>query len=203
MAKTSGSTRKPPPGGIEGKDNPTNYKGKITQVAGIRDIKDERARLQVQRAVSEFEKQYGLPTQNVKIATLDGGVVGLGGQDTVILNRQFYDNSDKLIKAKRAAYESKWSVPTTSPLRHTVIHELAHAQWQSGRPGVPKGLTAGIQKLYERYRAEVRKGNNPIGKYATSNIDEFWAEGITQATIGKKQSYYSTRLKKLLKKFGR
>ena len=200
MAKTSGSTR-PPKGGIEGND--TNYKGKIENIAGIRDIKDERSRQQVQRAVSEFEKQYGLPTQNVKIATLSPGVVGIGGLDTVVLNRRFYNDADRLIKAKRSAYESKWSVPTTSPLRHTVIHELAHAQWQSGRSGTPKGLTEGIQKLYARYRADVKKGNNPIGKYATSNIDEFWAEGITQATIGKKQSYYSTRLKKLLKKYGR
>lgn len=61
---------------------------------------------------------------------------------------------------------------------------------------------AGIRALYQRYKAEVRAGRNPIGKYATSNIDEFWAEGITQATIGRKQSYYSRQLKKLLKKYG-
>jgi len=202
MAKTSGRTR-PPAGGIEGKDRITTYKGKINNLAGIRDIKDERSRLQVQRAISEFERQYGLPTQNVNIATLDGGVVGLGGQDTVILNRQYYDNAAKLIKAKRSAYKSGWSVPTTTPIRHTVIHELAHAQWQSGRPGTPKGLTDGINKLYKRFRAEVRTGKNPLGEYATSNVDEFWAEGITQATIGTKQTYYSRRLKALLKKYGK
>lgn len=201
MAKTRGSTRTPGvKGGVEGKD--TNYKGKIKDIGGIADISDRRSRLAVQRAVSQYANLYGLPTREVKTAILSGDVYGIGGKDRVILNRQFYNNSARLIKYKREGYASGWSVPTTSPLKHTVIHELAHASWQSGRAGVNKKLSQGIQALYQRYRADVRRGKNPIGKYASSNIDEFWAEGITQAAIGRKQSYYSTRLKNLLKKYG-
>ena len=201
MAKTSGSTRTTPKGpkaGIEGKD--TNYKGSIRNVGGIRDIKDDTARLAVQRAVSEFAKQYGLPTREVKIADLQG-VYGIGGASGIYLNRRFYNNPASILAAKAASYKSGWSVPTTAPLRHTVIHELAHSAWQSGRRANAK-LTKGIQALWTRYKAEVRSGKNPIGKYATSNIDEFWAEGITQATIGRKQTYYSRKLKALLKKYG-
>lgn len=202
MAKTRGSTRQPgPTGGTEGKD--TNYKGPIKQIGGIADIKDDRARLAVQRAVSQFTKQYGLPTREVKTAILSPNVFGIGGQIGVILNRKFYDDAAKLIEYKQRGYKSGWAVPTTSPLKHTVIHELAHAAWQSGRVNANKKLTEGIKKLHTRYLAEVRKGKNPIGQYATSNIDEFWAEGITQATIGRKQSYYSRRLKQLLKKYGK
>lgn len=201
MAKTRGGVRTPGvKGGVEGKD--TNYKGKISQLGGIRDIADPVARKAVQSAVSQYTRLYGLPTREVKTAILSGNVYGIGGQGQVVLNRQFYNNSERLLRYKREGYASGWSVPTTSPLKHTVIHELAHASWQSGRAGANKKLTAGIQALYQRYKAEVRSGKNPIGKYATSNIDEFWAEGITQATIGKKKTYYSIRLKKLLKKYG-
>lgn len=203
MAKTSGSTRTRTPGikgGVEGKD--TNYKGKVQSIGGIRDITDPTARAAVQRAVSQYAKAYGLPTREVKTAILSGDVYGIGGANRVVLNRSFYNNSERLIKYKREGYKSGWSVPTTSPLKHTVIHELAHASWQYGRPGQNKRLTDGITRLYERYRADVRRGKNPIGKYASSNINEFWAEGITQATIGRKQSYYSRQLKKLLKKYG-
>lgn len=203
MAKTSGTTRTRNPGvkgGTEGKD--TNYKGKVKDLGGIADISDRRSRLAVQRAVSQYANLYGLPTREVKTAILSGDVYGIGGRDRVVLNRQFYNNSARLIKYKRDGYASGWSFKTTSPLKHTVIHELAHASWQSGRVGANKSLTAGVTALYRRYQADVRRGKNPIGKYAASNIDEFWAEGITQATIGSKQSYYSTRLKKLLKRYG-
>lgn len=203
MAKTSGSTRTTSPGpkgGTEGRD--TNYKGSIKSIGGIADIKDTRSRLAVQRAVSQYSAQYGLPTREVKTAILSGGVFGIGGKDSVILNRQYYDNAEKLIALKQKGYASGWSVKTTSPLKHTVIHELAHASWQSSRVDANPRLTAGIKALYKRYQADVRRGVNPIGKYAASNIDEFWAEGITQGTIGRKQSYYSTRLRRLLKKYG-
>jgi hypothetical protein len=201
MAKTRGGTRNPGvSGGTEGKD--TNYRGKISKIGGISDITDDRSRLAVQRAVSQYQAQYGLPTREVKTAILDAGVYGIGGKDRVVLNRQFYNDSAKLIALKKKGYASGWSVKTTSPLKHTVIHELAHASWQSERAGANPKLSAGVRALYKRYQADVRAGRNPIGKYASSNIDEFWAEGITQATIGTKQSYYSVRLKKLLKKYG-
>lgn len=201
MAKTRGGTRNPGvKGGVEGKD--TNYKGQIKDLGGIADIKDRRSRLAVQRAVSQYTKEYGLPTREVKTAILSGDVYGIGGNGRVVLNRQFYNNSERLLKYKREGYASGWSVRTTSPLKHTVIHELAHASWQSSGVGANRKLTDGIRALYARYRAEVRRGRNPIGKYAASNIDEFWAEGITQATIGSKQTYYSRQLKKLLKKYG-
>lgn len=204
MAKTSGSTRTKSPGakgGVEGKD--TNYKGKIKAVGGIRDIEDNVARRAVQSAVSQFYNDYGLPTRNVKTAILDYSVVGIGGAGGITLNRQYYNDAKKLMAAKKSAYASKWSVRTNSPLRHTVIHELAHAHWQDGRSNLSPKLTEGIRALYKRFKVGVRRGQNPIGTYAASNINEFWAEGITQATIGTKQSYYSVRLKKLLKRYGR
>lgn len=203
MAKTRGGTRNPGPrGGVEGSnDRNTTYKGKIKALGGIRDITDPVSRRAVQDAVRQYSKTYGLPTREVKTAILSGAI-GIGGDGQITLNRQYYNNSKRLIKLKKEAYKSGWAVPTNSPLRHTVIHELAHASWQSSRVRANPKLSAGIRALYRRYRAEVRAGRNPIGKYASSNIDEFWAEGITQATIGKKQSYYSTRLKKLLKKYG-
>lgn len=204
MAKTRGGVRNPgPKGGTEGaNDRNTTYKGSIKELGGIRDIKDPVARRAVQEAVRQYSNTYGLPTREVKTAILSG-VIGIGGDGRIVLNRQYYNNAERLLKLKREAYKSGWSVPTNSPLRHTVIHELAHASWQSSRVGANPKLTAGIRALYQRYKADVRRGKNPIGKYAASNIDEFWAEGITQATIGKKQSYYSRQLKRLLRKYGK
>ena len=182
----------------------------------ISDIQDSKVRREVQQAIGRFQSQYGLPTRDIGITDLNGayGVAFVSGpnQGQVLLDRKLFSNHAKLIKAKRAEYKTGFKVTTNAPVKHTVTHELAHIKWNDAKVG-SKYQKAGeeIKALYKQFRAQVAgnirrnrtaRKQSPIGMYATTNINEFYAEALTGSIIGVRQNKYTRAIRRITLKYG-
>lgn len=201
MAKTSGSVRGVSiRGGKEGADN--SYKGEIKKIGSLKEIKDRKLQKDLQQGISKFESRLAVRT-TVKLADLNGAygvhVTSNGKSDGVYLDRKSFKTYDQVRKAKLAAYKSKFSNRTNKPTQHTVVHELAHALWTNHHTGdKQKKAAVEIGVLYRTFK---RRNPKSWGSYSKTNINEFFAEGITKGLLGKPDSY-TKALIKISKKYG-
>lgn len=175
--------------------------GGVKNVGSIREIKDLKQNKEVKRAISKYHSRIGLNTKEVKIADLKGafGVAEIKGNSaTVYLDRKSFNNSKEFVKKKKQEYLKGEKVATNSARQHTVIHELAHATWSKYHTS-EKHKNAGeeIEKLYKQYKNSKSK---VLGRYAKENVNEFYAEGMSQAILGKKGTY-SKKLLSITKKY--
>lgn len=180
-------------------ENDTTYKGKIEEVESLVHMKDPEMYKATKEAISNFAAKLGIPMRNVKLAKLDGMVLGIGSQGGVFLNKGFFNQpAANMKKIMLKEYKSGHQTPTNKPMAHVVTHELAHAAWTSNNKSV-KAQAAGkeIKALYKTWSKSGRKG---YGTYAGSNVDEFWAEVSTKAAHGKADSY-TEAVKKIYKKY--
>lgn len=147
----------------------------------------------------------GVRQRSVKLAELPAGTYGVhvtanGKSDGVYLNKAHFNQTAKVIAQDHTmGYKSGWSTKTNKPIAHTVTHELAHATWNAHMTG-SKQLAAGkeINKLYTQWRKDKKKSG--YGKYAATNVSEFWAETVTKAIHGKADKY-TTAVKSIAKKY--
>lgn len=89
--------------------------------------------------------------------------------------------------------------PRTITKAQTVTHELGHATWNTSLSGANhKAAGKEIRSLYKTWMKDKKKTG--YGKYATTNVDEFWAETVTKAVHGKSDKY-TTKVKEICKKY--
>jgi len=190
MAKTSGGIRSKT-GGI-GRDGGGNYKGTVEKIGSLKELKDTQLRRTIQQGISKYESRLGVRT-NVRIANLEGAygvhVTSNGKSDGVFLDRGTFlkANVNKINAVKRNAYARGFSNKTNKPSQHVVVHELGHATWNSHLSG-RKQQAAGreINKLYGTFKKQNPKS---WGSYGKTNVNEFYAEGITKGVLGKSDKY--------------
>ena len=122
-----------------------------------------------------------------------------GKTDGVFLDRGSFKTKEQVIKAKNNAYKTGFSNRTNKPTQHTVVHELAHSLWTNNHSG-EKHIKAGkeISELYKKIKKENPKS---WGSYGKTNVNEFFAEGVTKGILGKSDKY-SKALIKISKKYG-
>jgi len=178
---------------------------------GLSSIADPKLRKEVQEAISRFSTVFGgVPERVVKVVDLaaDFGaqfadsfaVQAEGGVNSwyyrgIFINRAYTDNPKEFRARVREQYDLGWFSPTTKPVRHIIIHELAHAKWSSqknsrnARKAAPE-----ISKLYRQWRREKRPG---WGNYARVNRNEFVAEALTKHAMGSRDRY-TRKLMKIL-----
>lgn len=170
---------------------------------------------EIKAAVSRFETQLGvdLSRGNLGFADLsDRGAIGVhfgaGEERTVLLDQSYFDRSIKDIEESlKRSTDSGFLVKTKKPISAVMTHELAHSVWVDrieGNSGSVrlKELEKEVRKLYRQHNKQIaRTGNYPISIYASTNINEFVAEGVTKGLIGKTQNRYSRRLVSLFKKY--
>lgn len=203
MGKSSGGNRKAAGGGI-GNDGGGNYKGSIKNPESLKNIKDRELQREIQQGISKYESRLGIGTRDIMLADLSGAygvhVTIDGKSGGVYLDKKTFKNGSvkKVSAAKRAAYASKFLSTTNKPVQHTIIHELGHATWNSHYKS-PKAVNASksIQSMYKTFTKEKPKG---YGKYAYSNVNEFWAEATAKAVLGKGDKYTSF-VKSTIKKY--
>ncbi len=117
----------------------------------------------------------------------------------VYLDKKTFKNgtTKSITTIKNRAYKSKFLTKTNKPVQHTIIHELGHATWNSHLKSA-KAVRAGteIKSMFKTFKKEKPKA---YGRYAYSNVNEFWAEVTAKAVLGRADKY--TRfLKKTIKK---
>lgn len=207
MAKTSGSNKKPPKnGGLP--ENDSNYKGKIGKPEPLVSIKNPKVYKSVKESISRFHSVLGVREKNIKLATLNAGVGGVhltqaGQSKMVVLNKQVFNGKNTTTQSVASwaehGYKSGHLTKTNKPVAHIVTHELAHATWNSSLASPnAKAASKSVNSLYKKWRADKQKKG--YGKYASTNVSEFWAEVCTKAVHGKSDKY-TTAVKGIIKKY--
>lgn len=111
----------------------------------------------------------------------------------------FNQSKSAVLGQTKKGYASGWHTQTNKPLAHTVTHELGHATWNTSLSGAnQKAAGKEIRSLYKTWMKDKKKTG--YGKYATTNVDEFWAETVTKAVHGKSDKY-TTKVKEICKKY--
>ena len=203
MAKTSGNTRSGGGGGSYAIGNGRRIR--IEKPSDLATIKENAVYRDAKSAISRYHAVLGVRQHNIKLANMTSSVLGAhateGGQSSIIyLNRKYFNQSrEAIIKASRQRYAEGWSTRTNKPIAHTITHELAHATWNSHLTGAnQRSAEPAIRKLYNQWARDSKKQG--YGKYAYTNINEFWAETVTKAVHGTSDQY-TTAVKKIIKDY--
>lgn len=200
MGKSSGSERRTFPNDNFGVDV------NIKNPRDLATIKDNSVYKEMKQGISRYHSVLGVRERSIKLADLPMDIYGvqssyMGENAGIYLNARIYDNlSKKGIKADvERKYNSGWSTRTNKPIQHTITHELAHATWNSNMKSA-KALAASkeINKLGLKWLNDKKKKG--YGKYAESNINEFWAEVVAKAVHGT-PDYYTRSAKAIVKKY--
>lgn len=208
MAKTTGGVRGAVKSkGMEGSDIVVGVSkidvSKIN-VGSIKEIKDRALQKDIQQAISKFESRLGVK-HKVELADLNGAygvhiASGIDGKTVgIYLDRNSFKTKEQVINAKEKAYKSGFSNKTNKPTQHTVVHELSHAVWNSHQTSV-KSQKAG-REIYDLYKTFKKRNPKSWGSYGKTNINEFYAEGITKGVLGKSDKYTKSLIK-ITKKYG-
>lgn len=204
MGKSSGSVKTR--GGFEGGDDAVGRSVSIKNVRGLATIKDGAVYKEMKEGISRYHSVMGVRQKNVKIADLPSRYNGVhqtvnGESEGVYLNAKVFDNLTKsgIRERVKGAYESGWSTRTNKPIQHTITHELAHATWNSHlKSANARAARADISKLQKEWFKDSKKKG--YGKYAETNINEFWAEVTAKAVHGTPDKY-TRAAKAIVKKY--
>lgn len=121
------------------------------------------------------------------------------GQLTVLAGNQRLKAAKNVSKEHSKNYKSGWSTTTNKPVAHTVTHELAHATWNAHMTSANhKAAGKDVEALYKKWGKDTKKKG--YGKYAETNVSEFWAETVTKAVHGKPDKY-TRAVKAIVKKY--
>lgn len=185
-------------------DGGGDYKGGIKNVESLKNIKDRELQREIQQGISKYESRLGIGTTNIKLADLSGAlgvhVTKNGKSDAIYLDRKTFKNAsaDKISKTVNSAYKTKFLTKTNKSVQHTVIHELGHSTWNSHfKSDNAIKASKSIREMYSKFVKEKPKG---YGKYAYSNVNEFWAEATTKAVLDSSDKY-SNFVKKTIRKY--
>ena len=194
------------PGGLGGRDS--SYKGKIENVESLVKMKDPEMYKATKDAIARYVAVIGgLPERNIKLADMSKSVYGVqqtnaltGKSVSIYLNKKYFNKTAAEMKAQELKdYKSGWSTKTNKPLAHTVTHELAHATWNTHLKGANQvAATAAIKKVYSAWVKSSKKSG--YGKYASTNVNEWWAETVTKAVHGTPDRYTKS-VKGIIKKY--
>lgn len=169
----------------------------IRNVERIDKIKDPAVYREVRRAISRFHSVLGVRETNFILADRTDGDEVAGtyhnsfGSNFIVLNKKFFNKSKKeILEDVKGRYRRGWSTKTNKPLAHTVTHELAHALWTNGYDS-DKHKAAGreIRALRNEWKRDPDRRKLGYGDYASTHIDEFWAEVIAKAVHGAPDKY--------------
>lgn len=199
MGRNSSGTR----GGLQPGD--ATYKGSVGKPEPLVNMKDPALYKATKEAISRYHSVLGVRQKNVKLAELSAGTYGVhvtanGKSEGVYLNKKHFMQTKKAVEAShKRGYASEWSTKTNKAVAHTVTHELAHATWNANMTGAnQKAAGKEVNKLFKSWKKDNKKSG--YGKYAETNVSEFWAETVTKAIHGKSDKY-TKKVKEICKKY--
>ena len=195
MAKASGGTRPKRDGGLKPRD--FDYKGKVGRPQSLKTIQNKAVYDSVMDAISRYHSVLGVRDKEIKLASLPSGVGGVhftrGGESAgIFLNKDIFQPAEATTQSvaawAKAGYDSGHLTKTNRPVGGIILHELGHATWNEHMTG-QKYVEAGkeIKLMYRNWVKDKSKEN--YGRYAATNISEFWAEASAKAVSGYRDKY--------------
>lgn len=178
MAKGSGGTRGAAGGG----------KSRFANIPGLQAIQDTKLRNEIISALDDYEKEFGVRLENISLAKLKDNV---GGEtyykDKILLNSKVFTTSDNVKAVMKSAYDTGLLNKTNSPLKHIMVHELAHATWTPGYKTSNKSAQKEVLSAYRKFlKDSSAKG---WGAYSKSKYTEFFAEAVAKHMYGTKDKH--------------
>lgn len=206
MAKGSGTTRPNREGGLKVGDD--NFKGKTGMPESLKTIKNKAVYDAVMDAISRYHSVLGVRQKKVKLADLPEGYGGVhvtrgGESEGVYLNKDIFQPKEATTQSvaawAKAGYDSGHLTKTNRPVGGIIIHELSHATWNEHLTG-QKYQDAGkeIRLMFRHWIAD--KGKENYGRYAATNVSEFWAEVSAKAVSGFRDRY-TDGVKQIIRKY--
>lgn len=90
----------------------------------------------------------------------------------------------------KMAYASNIFTETYSPIKHAIVHELAHATFNYNMRS--EEITNALDEVLEMYSIFVNDPSKKgYGERADFNANEFWAEVTVKALLGDEDNYTS------------
>ena len=206
MAKGSGTTRPNREGGLKVGDD--NFKGKTGMPQSLKTIENKAVYDAVMDAISRYHSVLGVRKKKVKLADLPDGYGGVhvtrnGESEGIYLNKDIFQPKEATTQSvaawAKAGYDSGHLTKTNRPVGGIIIHELGHATWNEHMTG-KKYQDAGneIRLMYRHWIQD--KGKENYGRYAATNISEFWAEVSAKAVSGYRDRY-TDGVKRIISKY--
>lgn len=206
MAKGSGTTRPNREGGLKVGDD--NFKGKTGMPQSLKTIENKAVYDAVMDAISRYHSVLGVRQKKVKLADLPDGYGGVhvtrnGESEGIYLNKDIFQPKEATTQSvaawAKAGYDSGHLTKTNRPVGGIIIHELGHATWNEHMTG-KKYQDAGneIRLMYRHWIQD--KGKENYGRYAATNISEFWAEVSAKAVSGYRDRY-TDGVKRIISKY--
>ena len=207
MAKGSGTTRPNREGGLKVGDD--NFKGKTGMPQSLKTIENKSVYDAVMDAISRYHSVLGVRQKKVKLADLPDGYGGVhvtrnGESEGIYLNKDIFQPKEATTQSvsawAKAGYDSGHLTKTNRPVGGIIIHELGHATWNEHMTG-KKYQDAGkeIRLMYRHWVQD--KGKENYGRYAATNVSEFWAEVSAKAVSGFRDKYVDG-VKRIISKYG-
>ena len=207
MAKGSGTTRPNREGGLKVGDD--NFKGKTGMPQSLKSIRNKAVYDAVMDAISRYHSVLGVRQKKVKLADLPEGYGGVhvtrGGQsEGIYLNKSIFQPAEATTQSvaawAQAGMDSGHLTKHNRAVGGIIIHELGHATWNEHMTG-QKYLDAGkeIKLMYRYWTQDKAKAN--YGRYAATNVSEFWAEVSAKAVSGYRDKY-TDGVKQIIRKYG-
>lgn len=174
---------------------------------------DEITRLEVSKALKDFQDEYGLAYSNARIAELKGkdnyGVLAYYDGTGIAINASFL-NSEKMNEAYQKCVESGFhpSSGSKTGMEAVVAHELGHSLTdmvgaKMGISFIDKSATAIVTEARKqtKHRGVVQMASK-ISGYATYSNAEAIAEAIADCYCnGKKAKSESKTIKSVVDKY--
>lgn len=163
-------------------------------------IKDKAVYKEVMDGIAKFNAIFGMSNdqKNIMLGRLDQWTAGTAYSYTngkfkgILLNQTVFNKPlAEVVKTRQYAYSMGFSVRTSHPAQHTVVHELGHSLW-NGKWTTSTDKVK-MQNLFNDFRkaypttADRKKAG--WGDYAASKVNEFFAEGIAKHILGKPDKY--------------
>ncbi len=211
MGRNSGGSNPNGKGGLKKGD--FDFKGKVGKVESLSTIKNPAVYKEVKSAISRFHSVLGVRQREVKVGELPAGTGGVHitagngiemKSKMVVLSKSVFNGKGSTPQSVAAwakhGYDSGHLTKTNKAVSHIVTHELAHATWNQHLTAPnARAASKSINAMYKNFLKDKRaKG---YGKYAKTNVSEFWAEVCTKAVHGRADSY-TRAAKNIIKKYG-
>ena len=163
-------------------------RSRFAKIPGLQAIQDAKLRNEIISALDDYEKEFGVRLENISLAKLKGNV---GGEtyykDKILLNSKVFTTSDNVKAVMKSAYDTGLLNKTNSPLKHIMVHELAHATWTPGYKTSNKSTQKEVLSAYRKFlKDSSAKG---WGAYSKSHYTEFFAEAVAKHMYGAKDAH--------------
>ena len=172
----------------------------------LQGIPDAKVRKEIERALVDYEKEFGIRQDLIAVVPLGGGTLGRtaqgsSGSRAIGLDKDtFTQNAASISAIVNKEIKSGWFVDTKKPIRQVLAHELGHATWSKFHK-TPKAMAA-RKEVLSAYRKFMKGGGaKGWGGYSKTGYGEWFAEGVAKHMYGTKDAH-TKAIAGIIKKYG-